>query len=369
MRKQILNVSFLAVSAIASGQGLSYDFYGFRNGNMFNVNPAYCSKDEGINVIMNAQSQNPGVSYANKNFMAGAYSRIGANQGLGAKLISDTRGAFQILKADVSYSYVARFTGGHKLSMGLAGGVFNSNMSRNRIDNYEMLDQTDPTLTDNQFNTTQFTAGAGALYSFKDIDVSVSAPHIITTSHPIISYMNAAVFYTKKINEKFKVQPWLCYQNIPVTKNVTALLVKGTYKDMAWLQVGYQTNKSFMASFGAMIENIGLSYGFKLSNSDLKQIATGIHEVQLSVRIDPRGSKKDQKTGLENVLASLDRLLGKTITPETKAEIRAELEKLKLQLQNLETNNSDPAQAKKIEAQLLDIDQKVKVLEKRLLDE
>jgi len=47
---------------------------------MFNVNPAYAGKGENLNIILSAQSQNNGVSYSNKNFMLGAYSKISKNK-------------------------------------------------------------------------------------------------------------------------------------------------------------------------------------------------------------------------------------------------------------------------------------------------
>lgn len=370
MRKYLL-CAIAALSIKAYSQNRSYDFYSFLNGNMFNVNPAYSAKEKGINTFLNAQSQNAGVSYANKNIMAGGYSRIAERQGLGAKLISDSRGAFQVLQADVSYAYVAKFAEAHTLSLGLAGGIYNSNLVTSRIENYGMLDASDPTLTDNQFNSTQFTAGAGALYNYKDLEISLSAPHMITTTQPFISYINFAAFYTKKFSDKFKLQPWISYQSIPVTKNVFAFLARGTYNDLLWAQAGYQTNGSFLASFGAMIENIGIAYGFKFPNSDFKQISSGTHEVLLSIRIGTKASKKGaaQASDLESVIANLDRLLAQTITPETRAMIRAELEKLKVQLKNLEIDNSDPEKAKKVEAQLKVIDEKIQIIEKRLTDE
>ena len=356
----------------ATAQNLSYDFYAFRLGNMFNVNPAYCAKDEGINVMLNAQSQNAGVNYANKNIMAGAYSLISQHQGMGLKVISDTRGAFQLLKADVSYAYVAKLSDAHTLRMGIAAGINTANVSTTRIANYQSLDQTDPTLTTNNFNTKQFTAGAGLLYTFKDLDVSFSLPHIVTTTQPINSYMNAAVFYKIKVNEMIKIQPWISYQNIPVTKNVEALLVKGIYKDMFWLQAGYQSNNNFMAAFGATFENLGFSYGFKMSNNKFTSVTGGIHELAITMKINP-GKGKSKGSGsnasLDQIIANLDRLLTQEVTPDNKASIRAELEKVKAQLQNAELDNSDPEKAKKVEQQLQQIDEKLKQIEKKLGNE
>jgi len=354
------------------GQNQSYDFYAFRLSNMFNVNPAYCTQDSGVNIIMNAQSLTQGVSFANKNVMGGVYSKIGNQQGVGAKLISDTRGAFQSLKADLSYGYLAKLNDFHSLSLGLSAGIINSNLNTNRIQNFEVLDLTDPTLTDPSFNATKFTAGGGLLYSYKTLDVSVSFPHILTSSQPFNGYANAAVFYEHVINDKLSVQPWVSYQSLPVTKSVSAFYLKGVYKNLFWLQAGYGSNKSFAGAFGTTLDNIGISYGYRLSNPEFRQVANGVHEIVLRIRLGVNSDKvKSSKkiTNLDDIISSIDRLLSKTITAENKSQVREELEKVKVQLRNAEIDNSDPENAKKVEQQLIIIDEKLKMLENKLSNE
>ncbi len=172
-----------------------------------------------------------------------------------------------------------------KLTLGLSGGLLKNSLIINRIDNYQALDQSDPTLTKSYYNTNQFTAGAGLLYTYKGLDVSFSMPNIIATNQPLNGYINGAVFYTIKANDEFKIIPWICYQNIPVTKDVTSILVKGMYKDVIWIQAGYQTNKSFCAMFGVTIENLSISYGYKTSNKQFNTVTSGLHEITFGYKI------------------------------------------------------------------------------------
>lgn len=275
--------TFLAINAKA--QVLSYDFYSFKVNNMFNVNPAYTGKDDGLNIVLSAQTQNKGVSYANKNYMFGMHSKISKKQALGVKIISDTRGAFQVLKADLSYAYIAKISEDMKFTLGLSGGLLKNSLLINRIDNYQSLDQSDPTLTKSYYNTNQFAAGAGFLYNYKSLDVSFSMPHIIATNQPLNSYINAAVFYTIKANEQFDITPWICYQSIPVTKDIASLFLKTMYNKVIWLQVGYQTNKTYCAMFGVNIENLSIGYGYKSSNKQFNTVTSGIHEITFSFKI------------------------------------------------------------------------------------
>lgn len=371
--KNLIYIIALFTALGLKSQVLSYDFYSFRLNNMFNVNPAYAGKGDGLNIILSAQSQNKGVAYANKNFMLGLYSKISKKQALGGKLISDTRGAFQILKADLSYAYIAKINNESSLTMGLSGGILNNNLMVNRIENYQALDQTDPTLTKSYYNTTQFAAGAGLLYNYKALDVSVSLPHIIATNQPLNGYVNAAVFYTIKAGDKFKITPWVCYQNIPVTKSVTSGNIKAMFKDMVWIQAGYQSNQTFNAMFGANIENFSLGYGFKFSNQQFNTVTAGSHEITFAFKIPQRnrvgGTPISDNSSLNDIVARLDRLSKETITDKNRNSIKGELEKIKQQLQKAEIDNSTPEKAQEVSKQLQQIDEKLKLIEQKLLDE
>lgn len=283
--KNIFYFLFIIITLSVKSQILSYDFYSFKTNNMYNINPAYTGKDDGLNIVLSAQTQNRGVSYANKNYMFGMHSKISKKQALGVKIISDTRGAFQVLKADLSYAYIAKISDDMKFSLGLSGGLLKNSLLINRIDNYQSLDQSDPTLTKSYYNTNQFAAGAGLLYTYKGLDVSFSMPHIIATNQPLNGYINGAVFYTIKANDLFKITPWICYQNIPVTKDVTSLFVKGMYKEVIWIQAGYQTNKTFCAMFGVNVENLSISYGYKSANKQFSTVTPGLHEITFAYKI------------------------------------------------------------------------------------
>lgn len=283
--KNILLLIIVIASTKLSAQVVSYDFYSFRLNNMYNVNPAYSGKGEGINAILNAQAQSNGVVNANKNLMLGVYSKVSNAQAIGGRVISDTRGAFQTLKADFSFAQILKLNDNSNLVLGISPGILNNNLVRSRIENYDMLDQTDPKLNQNFYNNTQFSLGAGLYYNFKELEVSVSMPHAVVTNQKINGYLNAALFYTIKAGDKFKVTPWVCYQNMQVTKSITSAYVKTMYAEKIWLQLGYQTNNSLQAMLGVNLDNFGLGYGFKLSNNNYKNVTSGAHEIMLSYKI------------------------------------------------------------------------------------
>lgn len=371
--KKLIYILLISVAKQLQAQVMSYDFYAFRLNNMYNINPAFSGKVDGINVILNAQSQNKGVAFANKNFMLGVYSKLSKKQALGGKIINDTRGAFQILRADLSYAYIAKINDESTLTMGLSAGILNNNLIVDRIENYQELDQTDLTLTTSYYNTTQFVAGAGLLYNYKGLDISISLPHIVSTNQPLNGYTHAAIFYTIKAGEKLKVTPWICYQNIPVTKSIFAGYVKGIYKDFVWLQAGYQSNKTIHVMLGVNVENLALGYGFRFNNKEFGAIATGSHEVSFSIKIPQRSKVANRpisdNANLNEILARLDKLSTKEVNTKNKESIKDELEKIKLLLQKAELDNSSPEKAQEVSKQLVQIDEKLKIIEKNLLNE
>lgn len=349
-----------------NGQIISYEFYSYRLNNMFNANPAYAGKGEGVNVMLSAQSQNNGVSYANKNIMGGVYSKISPNQALGGKIISDMRGAFQVMKADLTYAYLLKITDEHHLNFGVNAGVLNSALVSNRIENYDMLDHSDDMLYSTYFNTTQFTVGTGLLYTFDKLEFSLALPNLISTNDKVISYMNVAAFYTFDVDEKTKVTPWLSYQNIPITKSVGALNVKGEYLEKFWLQIGYQTNRSLSVMGGYKLEKFSMGYGFNFSNSDFRTVSYGRHEICLQYQIINEGRSGKGSTSLMEIIKELDKLSSIEVTDSNKEELKAQLTHIKKALLEAEIDNSDPKNAKKVEKQLQQIEEKLINLETKL---
>lgn len=363
MKKIITIHLVLFLNFIVKGQDLSADYYSFVM-NMYNVNPAYTGKDKGISGILNARNQVMGFSDAPKNVMAGIRSGLNVNQGIGGRLVADNRGAFSLVKADATYSYTAAITETHLLSFGVSAGFLNKNFTVNKIENYEQLDQTDPTLSAGYFNATRFIAGAGLLYSWKNLEVSIASPHMVQATEPFNQYFHGTVQYTKKINESFTIVPWVFYQNIPVIKNVAGLYCKGSWKDKAWLQAGYHTSNTVNAAIGFNLEKFGVGYSFQFANKALKNVSSGTHQVAIFFNIArAKKSAFSSDETLEGIIKRLDNLTGKENMDAQALE--SEIQKIKAALTNKEMMNADPANAEQVAKQLQIIEEKIKELEKR----
>ncbi len=367
--KLYTSLALLTLSISAQAQNLPFDFYSFKMNNMYNVNPAYTGKTDGVNILLDARAQSKGVPNATKNLMAGVHGKFTDNQAIGGRVVNDGRGAFQLFKADFTYASKIKLATDHALTLGLSAGVFNKSLAISRIENYAALDQTDPTLS--YFNTTQFIGGVGALYTYKTLEVSLSSPHLVETSQAINQFVNASAAYTFKASKDVNVTPWLSYQNVPVVKNITGLFVKTAYKDLVWLQLGYQTNSSFSAMFGANIGNFGMGYGFQLNNKATKTIAVGTHEIAFTFKINKRNKLATGTFNINNANATTAAIINRLDVLNTdktisKADLRSELEKIKLELKKLSESNFAGENPDTIEQKINIIDKKIKDVEIQL---
>jgi type IX secretion system PorP/SprF family membrane protein len=368
MKKYLFLVMLFLLTTVSYAQNENYDFYGFRLNTMFTVNPAWVTQDDGVNVMLNSQLTGSSFGYAHKNIMAGVYGAVGQNSGLGLKVISDSRGAFQIFRADVSYGFHVRLTKEHSLRLGLLAGVSDNRINLHRADPSQQIDLNDPTLASDAYST-QFVTGAGLVYSFKQLEVSASLPQIISSNRPTNTYLNAAVFYSIKVNNDLTIKPWISYQTFPVTKELLGGYTRASFKNVLWAQVGYQNNKSFASAIGASYDNIGLSYGIRFSNSEFKQIAGQVHEVAITVRIFRDKEKYSSGSGtitLQDVMARIDVLMNQKVTSKNRSELRKELQGIRQMLLKAELDSEDPTKADVVAKQLLEIEEKLRDLEQQL---
>jgi hypothetical protein len=196
---------------------------------------------------------------------------------------------------------------------------------------------------------------------------------MISTSQPFNSYVNASAFYTINAGTKFKITPWVSYQNIPVTKSVTSFMLKTAFKEFLWLQLGYQTNQSMNMALGLRYENIGLAYGYRMSNKEFNSITNGMQEITLTYKIVKNTNKLTvntvESTTLNEIIARLNKLSQEPVNAENKANIKKELENIRQQLQKAEMDNSTAEKAKEVSEQLQQIDSQLKTIENKLINE
>lgn len=376
----------IIVSALNSNaQDLSMDYYSFLY-NKFNINPAFCAKDDKLSAVLNVR-QRSGLS--SNNSMFGMKGILGDNQGLGVRVISDIRGAFQVLKADATYGYKLRVTENQNVYFGLSAGLTSKSLNKSKIKNYDQLDLSDPALETSNLKSNLFSTGAGLIYDFKAFEFSVSAPQLVESSQKISPTTIFITNYKFQLSNDISLTPELFYFNLPVVKNYGGVQVKGDYKNSVWAQMGYQTNSAFNLAFGVKFNIFEVGYGYMAANNLMKNLSGGTHEVLLRIRIANKSQNNfsiDKKAGTDKIQSDqfedkktnadmsghtnrlnsiIDKLNELTAVDAnvSKAELKIQLEVLRDELKQISNSSFSSEDPETLEKKLILIEGKIQQIE------
>ena len=109
--KRLATYTFIAAMLIAnvvSSQELAHGYYNYVM-NKYNFNPAFAGNDGNVTAIMNTKTFMAGFSDAPRNTMFGIHAPINNIQGIGGRIFTDKRGAYEVSKYDLTYSYQIKF--------------------------------------------------------------------------------------------------------------------------------------------------------------------------------------------------------------------------------------------------------------------
>ncbi len=357
----------IAIIVLSGNIVLGQDFSSFYSYvlNKGNINPAFTGNTNSVDGVLNSRSQFTGVSGSPKNIMFGVSAPVFANQGAGFKVINDSRGVFDVTRADFSYSHKVSFNDDVSLRFGLSVGILNRKINVNNLESQSSLfDSSDPTVNNSTFNYSRFVSGFGLLMKAKDFEIGFSAPHIIESATDINQYLVGMVSYDYSIEDtKWGVQPTLIYQNIPVTQNIVDVLVKGTWNDKISLIMGYANNNRIKGGMGLNLNGFGVSYLYEHSTGDLRRISGSTHEIMLSVSVkrQPKrfGTLKLEKD-LDEIITYIADLV-KNDANHGKDFIGSEIDRIHAQLNEILDENTDK-NAGKVAEKLQRVEEQINLL-------
>lgn len=378
-------VGLIVLSALNSNaQDLSMDYYSFLY-NKYNINPAFCAKEDKLSAILNVR-QRSGLSSNNSAF--GIKGLLGDNQGLGARVISDTRAAFQVLKADATYGYKLKVNDDQNVYFGLSAGLISKSLNKSKIKNYDQLDLSDPALETSNLKSNSFSAGAGLIYDFKAFEFSVSAPQLVESSQKISSNIIFISNYKFTVSNDVSITPELFYFNLPVVKNYGGVQVKGDYKNIVWAQMGYQTNSTYNLALGVKFNIFEVGYGYMSANNLMQNLSGGTHEVILKIRIanksqndfgdkntsidkrqnvffEPKKGDADISGYTNRLNSIIDKLNELTAVDAnlSKAELKIQLELLRDELKQISNSSFSSEDPETLEKKLILIEGKIQQIE------
>lgn len=365
--KRISVLMLLFISAFClklNAQELSNGYYNYLL-NRYNLNPAFAGNNGNISAILNTKTYMAGFSGAPRNTMFGVHAPLNNQQGIGARILSDKRGAYEVTKYDATYSYQIQFDEQSDLRFGISAGALRRMLNPSAIGNSELLDQTDPTLAGNYYDETNFIAGFGMLYDYDNLQLGFSAPHLVIGGEELSDYLVGSVSYEYNFeNSDFSITPIVIYQNMPVLDNRYDVLLKGEYQEKVWAQVGYQSTDNLNFALGFDFGPFGVGYSYEMNNSDLSNVASNSNEIVIRLSFMPPKQKKRNELieTLDEYVARFDAMLNDENNNFSRAAVMAEIKKIRVELSKLEEAN-DKKTAKAVSKKLTKIEEQINALE------
>ena len=283
LRKIKIAVVFLAIPVIGKSQDLSNHFSYLNN--FYNLNPAFTGSQEDIEAVASYRSPWSGIKGVNNNIMVGVHSPFYTNEGIGVKMISDSRGPFKTFIAEGQYAHqIKSKSGSTSLRFGLSAGVIQRRLDMTEETN-SYVDLSDPTLKDTYYNEMNYRVGFGMLFKMHGLKIGVSAPNLLESNNSISDFLIGTVTYKIKAGGNFAITPMVIYKRLPVSKDQIDGLIRAEIIEKIWFQGGYRTNQSYLAALGFKLKHFGLGYGYELHNGYLEYLSKDMHEIVMTFNI------------------------------------------------------------------------------------
>ncbi|WP_258099579.1 PorP/SprF family type IX secretion system membrane protein [Marinoscillum pacificum] len=306
-----------------------------------NINNAYVGTQGGFDILFMSRSQFNGVPGSPTNNVAIGSFAISDVQSIGAKIISDSRGVFDITRFEGIYAQQFQLnTEGSFLRFGMSFGVTNSSIDLSGVNNNEeVLATGDPVLTSSGYNYTHFTSGAGVLLFHQNVELGVSTPHLVESDKGIQPLILSSAAYNYQIaSANIGLKPAVIYQSRPDDKNIFDGFLTVTWKDLLSGIAGYSSDDRLR--FGGRIKVSDFSVGY-INESPFGSNARTNTTHEISVRVTLKSSKKKEVSALNS---QINQLLAETKELATgsydKDYLRSRLIEIERELDDLIEKNS-----------------------------
>lgn len=276
------------------GQGISnYNLYTI---NTYSINPAYVGSRDGVFTLLHFKNQMTGISNAPRNLMFVVHSPVGQNLGIGGNIVVGQAGLYKTTAANVASSYKVRFDETQALTFGLSGGFVTQSLD---MDKLEGADLSDPTLSEGYNSKVFYKFGFGAVYNYKNLELSVAMPNLKQEERNLLSRYFVGFanykYYTK--DEKWKIQPSVLYKAIPVSPDQVDLYLTAEYNKLIWAMAGYRISNNPIVGAGITLENFNLGYSYEIPTGIRNHLSNGTHEVVFSYLIKSKSKNTPPSPG------------------------------------------------------------------------
>lgn len=282
MKNYLLLLIFLFIVSY-QGIGQSLQTSNLYLSNPFSLNAAYAGKTEGIEATLQGWNKWNGLSGdAPVGGLLTVHGNLDNKMGIGGRVLSDRRGAFNSFIIDVAASYTAGFSEGKELRLALNTGLIQSSITDAGLAN-DFVNLNDPLIND--FQETNLQIGTSALLVLGALEVGVTLPNLLEQGNQLYNRpIILTAIYKAQLSEKVGFSPLVTYQSL---KNHPSLLDVGgrvTWNKELWGQVMYRTNNAVLIGAGVNLGNVKVGYMYEVATGELANATNGSHEIFIGVK-------------------------------------------------------------------------------------
>lgn len=292
MKKLFAYISFIILGCFSSNaqQLPQYSQYMF---NYYAINPAFAGVNPNWEVVSNNRYQWVGITDAPRTYTFSAYgSSKNRKMGFGGNVYTDIVGPTRRMGIQASYAYHLNLTEDIRLGFALAGGISQWSVDAHKIITNETGD---PIFDNGVVRSLNPDVKFGLWLYHKNWHFGFSAPHLIRkrmyffdgqdNSLNIMKdhyFFNAG--YTLDLGEDWAIEATAMLKYVHPVPPKTDMMVRGIFKDMIWLGVGYRTRDAMIFMAGYQFNDfLRIGYSYDYTTTDLINYNSGSHELMLSI--------------------------------------------------------------------------------------
>ena len=295
--RNVLLVLLLMIGSVAYGQTdilLTQQWL-----SRINMNPAATGNSNNVDVFLLHRQQWVGFDNAPKTTLLNAHSYFNTIQsGLGLSLMHDMLGkSHQKVNASLSYAYHIDLTEKMLLSLGLSGGIYNSNWDPRKNDLSEK--EIDMELWTDKLAKTSADFDAGLEFNAFGFTVGGSVTHLLRSGSEnlyVISKPGREIYgyarYRAAVNSSLDIAPGIMYRYAN-NSSFFDINIMAYYEKNYWVGLSFRPDNSFAAMLGIEYNMFRVGYAYDRTIGAASPLAGNTHEIMLSARFQkPQKGRK-----------------------------------------------------------------------------
>lgn len=227
--------------------------------------------------------------FANPKMSVGSIKHI-----VGGKLLNDAIGPFGKTSLYGSYAIHLPMTKKFNIGVGLGLGWSNFRINENRVVLYDQDDNTYANVLASSSSQNIGDINGGIVFYGKGLFVGVSTAQVLRNKAKFSDVLTSSnynrhyyfnISYSKQV-DKITLEPsaMLKYaENSPISLDLGSRFI---FNRSTWVGFWYRTSNNLVFQVGSnLVKNLYLSYSYEQSIGELRNAASGTHEIQLGMYI------------------------------------------------------------------------------------